>query len=167
MRLAYPGGIDARTAVWMWRRILEVLGWAHRCGISHRAVLPEHILVHPRDHRVLLVGWSSATGDLSFSRDDLRSSARCTLDLTKGDVPAPLGALLVATASDRADVPEAWALSRAVADAAGLAAFGPPKFHPFTMPGLALKGATNKTGDHHGIRTLQPRSTRSPHARSR
>jgi hypothetical protein len=57
---AYPGGVDGRHAVWMWRRILEALSWVHRAGWAHGAVLPQHLVVHARDHGVLLVGWSCA-----------------------------------------------------------------------------------------------------------
>lgn len=56
----YSGGVDPRAAVWMWKRTLELLGFVHRGGFVHGAVLPAHLLVHPRDHGVVLVGWSSA-----------------------------------------------------------------------------------------------------------
>ncbi|MEU4218619.1 molecular chaperone DnaJ [Actinoplanes sp. NPDC026623] len=57
VRRAYPGGIPARDAAWMWRRLLTGLGWAHRAGVVHGAVLPEHVLVHPAEHGVVLVDW--------------------------------------------------------------------------------------------------------------
>ena len=57
---AYPRGVDGRHAVWMWRRVLEMLGWVHRAGFAHGAILPAHLLVHARDHGVMLVGWSCA-----------------------------------------------------------------------------------------------------------
>lgn len=57
---AYKGGVDPRAAVWMWKRLLELLGFVHGSGYVHGAVLPPHLLVHPRDHGVVLVGWSSA-----------------------------------------------------------------------------------------------------------
>jgi hypothetical protein len=56
----YPAGVEPQTAVWMWKRVLEVLGWVHRSRYVHGAVLPVHWLVHPRDHGVVLVGWSRA-----------------------------------------------------------------------------------------------------------
>ena len=60
-RAAYPAGVDPRAAVWMWKRLLELLGWVHRSGWVHGAVLPDHALLHARDHGVVLVGWSAAT----------------------------------------------------------------------------------------------------------
>ncbi len=60
VRRAHPSGVDPRAAVWMWKRLLESLGWVHRAGYAHGAVIPAHVLVHARDHGVVLVGWSSA-----------------------------------------------------------------------------------------------------------
>ena len=54
---AYPGGLDPRDVAWMWRRLLTGLGWAHRAGLVHGAVLPEHVLVHPAEHGLVLVDW--------------------------------------------------------------------------------------------------------------
>jgi serine/threonine protein kinase len=54
---AYPGGLDPRDAAWMWRRLLVGLGFAHRAGVLHGAVLPEHVLIHPEKHGVVLVDW--------------------------------------------------------------------------------------------------------------
>src|SRR5262249_26100225 len=60
IRAAYPEGLDARDAVWMIRRVFEVLGWVHSLGYVHGAVLPEHVLIHPIEHGARLVGWSYA-----------------------------------------------------------------------------------------------------------
>jgi hypothetical protein len=53
----YPGGLDGRDAAWIWRRILSVLGFTHQQGVIHRAVIPEHVLIDPRDHKVMLIDW--------------------------------------------------------------------------------------------------------------
>jgi hypothetical protein len=55
-----PGGIDPRDAAWIWRRLLVALGWAHRAGLVHGAVLPAHVLIHPTEHGVVLVDWCYA-----------------------------------------------------------------------------------------------------------
>jgi hypothetical protein len=57
---AHPSGVAPAAGMWMWKRLLEVLGWTHRAGFAHGAVLPQHVLVHPRDHGVALVGWTCA-----------------------------------------------------------------------------------------------------------
>jgi serine/threonine protein kinase len=54
---AYPDGLDPRDAAWMWRRLLVALGFAHRAGVLHGAVLPEHVLIHPEQHGLVLVDW--------------------------------------------------------------------------------------------------------------
>jgi serine/threonine protein kinase len=54
---AYPGGLDPRDVAWMWRRLLTGLGWAHHAGLVHGAVLPEHVLIHPAEHGLVLVDW--------------------------------------------------------------------------------------------------------------
>ncbi len=61
IRARYPGGLDGRHIAWMFKRTLEVLGFAHRAGWIHGAVLPPHLLFHPEDHGLLLVGWTQAT----------------------------------------------------------------------------------------------------------
>ncbi|MCY1082085.1 serine/threonine-protein kinase [Archangium lansingense] len=60
VRNAYPGGVDPRVSIWMWRRILETLSFLHRSGVVHGAVLPQHLLVEHGEHGVRLVGYSCA-----------------------------------------------------------------------------------------------------------
>ncbi len=57
---AFPGGVDPRDAAWMWRRLLVALGHAHRIGIVHGAVVPEHVLIHPDQHGLVLIDWCYA-----------------------------------------------------------------------------------------------------------
>ncbi|MFC5187937.1 molecular chaperone DnaJ [Actinomadura harenae] len=54
---AHPDGVDPRDAAWMWRRLLVALGFAHRAGVVHGAVLPDHVLVHPEKHGLVLADW--------------------------------------------------------------------------------------------------------------
>jgi len=63
VRRAYPDGVDPRDAAWMWRRLLVALGFAHRAGVVHGAVLPTHVLVEPVGHGVVLVDWCYSTVD--------------------------------------------------------------------------------------------------------
>jgi hypothetical protein len=57
----YPGGVDPKAAVWVWKRSLEFLGWLRRTGYVHGSLTPQHFLIHPRDHGVVFTGWSRAT----------------------------------------------------------------------------------------------------------
>jgi hypothetical protein len=58
VKAAYPAGLDFRDWAWMFNRALQVLGFVHRKGLVHGAVLPPHILVHPVSHGIKLVDWS-------------------------------------------------------------------------------------------------------------
>lgn len=105
----YPAGVDARTAIWMWKRNLEFLGWLHQTGYVHGSITPQHLLVHPRDHGSILVGWSKVTevgkplvannpgdeifypkgvwgGDPVSAKMDIQMSARCLFCILGGDV---------------------------------------------------------------------------------
>lgn len=152
---AFGDRLDPRHAVWMWRRILEVLGWIHDSGFAHGAVLPEHVVLHPRDHGAMLVGFSAAeriaesaplrayvearkacyprrllAGPAPVSAaDDLFMAARTIAFVLGGEarMPGALRELLHADATD------ARALHAQVG-AAARAEFGPPTFVPFSMP---------------------------------
>ena len=39
--------VDVRTAVWMFKRILVLLGWVHHLNLVHGAILPPHVLFYP------------------------------------------------------------------------------------------------------------------------
>ncbi len=57
VRERLPGGIPARHIIWLLRRCLSVLGWAHSRGVIHGNVDPAHIMLRPHDHNVWLVDW--------------------------------------------------------------------------------------------------------------
>lgn len=71
LRREYPDGLDGKASVWLWKRTLELLGWIHRSGYVHGAVLPAHLLVNARDHGVTLVGWSAATPNAKGAREPM------------------------------------------------------------------------------------------------
>jgi hypothetical protein len=130
VREVHGDDIDPRHAVWIWRRLLEVLGWIHQSGFRHGAVLPQHVLIHARDHGLRLAGFSLAgrheealPGRVdpnypaihSTDGDDVAASARLVSWLLGGDakggdakggaaahVPAPLADLLVRESASRA-----------------------------------------------------------------
>lgn len=60
VREKYPDGIPQEHIVWIFRRALSALGYAHSKGILHGNIEPGHILVRPRDHNVHLVDWCYA-----------------------------------------------------------------------------------------------------------
>lgn len=61
---AYPQGLDPRDMAWMWRRLLDLLGYTHSRGIIHGAVLPPNVWIGTGDlHEVVLTNWQAATGE--------------------------------------------------------------------------------------------------------
>lgn len=60
VRNAYPKGVGPKDMAWIWRGLLLVLGFAHQHGVIHGAVIPTHVLIHPEEHRLLLVDWPYA-----------------------------------------------------------------------------------------------------------
>jgi serine/threonine protein kinase len=141
----FAQGLDPRHAVWIWRRILAVLGFIHSQGWSHGDVRPEHALVHPQNHGVRLIGWSSAQSGASAKEiaRDLMRSARVVLVLLGGtsaagaipsQVPAGLSQLLQRAAQDdefcrSQGAPGLDSQLRVEANTA----FGPPTFVPLTI----------------------------------
>lgn len=53
----FPDGIDYKDMVWMFKRVLQGIGWAHKHHLIHGALIPPHILIHPVDHGAKLVDW--------------------------------------------------------------------------------------------------------------
>jgi len=140
----YPAGIDPRHAVWIWRRMLELLNFIFTNGWCHGDVRPEHALVHPQHHGVRFIGWSSArkgTGEKDQAAD-LSRSARVVQVLLGGasgpglpdSVPAGLAQLVTRAATD-----EGFCRSQGGAGldaqlrAEATAAYGPPSYVPLEI----------------------------------
>lgn len=60
---AFPSGLDIRDVLWMWKRLLIGIGHAHKAGVVHGAILPEHVLIHPEKHGLCIVDWCYASVD--------------------------------------------------------------------------------------------------------
>jgi serine/threonine protein kinase len=139
----FPAGLDPRHAVWIWRRMLDVLGFIHDHGWCHGDVRPEHALVNPEDHAVRLIGWASARqgADGKQKAADLSRSARVVQVLLSGDAgvkPAilPPGlARLVTQAAEEPDFCHAHGARGldSLLRAAAHEAFGPPAFVPLVL----------------------------------
>lgn len=52
--------LDGRHLVWMFKRMLVALGYAHRQGWVHGAVLPPHLLFNVENHGLQLLDWTLA-----------------------------------------------------------------------------------------------------------
>ncbi len=72
VREAYPEGVEFQTAVWMFNRLLEGLGYAHRQGIIHGGLIPPNVLIRAEDHAAKLIGWNAAVVDPQRTGDYVR-----------------------------------------------------------------------------------------------
>lgn len=141
VRQHYPTGVDARHIIWMWRRVLEVLGYLHDLGWEHGRITPDHLLVHPRDHGILLIGWAQAQhhakpNPAACARDLMQSAAAISA-LMPGNAPKPLLSLMQTASSDHNFCQQhgARGLVQAINDLAR-SLFGPACFVPFDPDGL-------------------------------
>lgn len=126
-RSAYPAGVDPGATVWMWNRLLEQLTVLHRRGYRHGALQPQHLLLHPRDHGLVLCGWSRC--GLGEAAEDLRDSGACISYLLGSAAPKPLRDL-ARHADAFADAAELKLELKRVSTQV----FGPPRYRPFTIP---------------------------------
>lgn len=137
--------LDARHAVWIWRRVLEVLAFVHDSGWVHQDLAPENLLVHPTDHGVQIIGWSGAAAKgatASLRGRDLTQIAwtvRALLCAGEDPTVAPLSAsvppamarlLVQCESADWCAQQGARGIDK-VLRAAAVEAFGPPRFIHF------------------------------------
>ncbi|MFG2047803.1 serine/threonine protein kinase [Micromonospora sp. NPDC048935] len=157
VRHAYPDGLDARDVAWMWRRLLVVLGLAHRAGLVHGAVLPRHVLIEPDAHGVVLVDWcfSAPVGgtipalvpdhsdwypeEVTRKRPagpgtDIAMASRCMSWLMGSRAPRELHAFARGCRQRSLDArpADAWRLLREL-DQVLDRLYGPRTFRPFTL----------------------------------
>jgi serine/threonine protein kinase len=155
----HPHGVPGEVAVWLLKRLLELLVFVHEAGFVHGAITPEHILVQPRDHGAMLIGWSCATR-LDGRARRLRRTVRAWAPLYDGATRAT-AALDIAMACAVVRGATAWSLPGAMAHnevsrlldkgtrraftearpllraltEASRETYGPPAHHPLEMPG--------------------------------
>ncbi len=56
----HKDGLDQRHMVWIYDRMINLLGFAHNRGIVHGRIEPDRLLVRPSNHNVMLTGWGQA-----------------------------------------------------------------------------------------------------------
>ena len=145
----FPYGIGGRDMAWMWRRILVALGFVHKQGLVHGAPTPDHILIHPTMHGVVLLDWtlSGEPGDkrqfkipqwehmyrdedeLSFAGDVHMASM--AMQLLAEKAPTPIQAFLKGCRVSR--LPSAWKLKEEF-DALLEDLYGQRRYRPLVIP---------------------------------
>jgi hypothetical protein len=155
---AYPRGLDFRDAAWMVKRLLAALGFLHRRGVVHAAVVPSHVLVDPRDHGARVVGFCHAVAagerarlvskpyrdffapellarEPATPQADVFMAGKCALALLDADAPVEVRRFfetcVVRAPARRPD--DAWALHEEL-DVLLRKLVGRPTFRPFVMP---------------------------------
>jgi hypothetical protein len=157
VRDVYPDGVDPRDAAWMWRRMLVAVGYAHRAGVVHGAVVPEHVLIEPAEHGLMLVDWCYATSGTPIPALVDRYADWAPREVVRGETPGPgtdihlVAKTVAALVGDRMPAPltrfargctlsslaarpdDAWKVL-AELDEALHKLYGPRTFRPFTVP---------------------------------
>ena len=159
VRTAFPGGVDPRDAAWMWRRLLVAIGAAHRAGLIHGAVLPDHVLIHPAEHGLVLADWCYSgpapasrvpatvaryrrwyppevlAGQPAGPDADIWLATRCLTELIGDRMPSPMASFAAGCtlANPRRRPADAWQLL-AEFDELLEGLYGPRAFRPFAMP---------------------------------
>jgi hypothetical protein len=158
VRAAYPGGVDPRDAAWMWRRLLVAIGAAHRAGLVHGAILPEHVLIEPGQHGLVLADWcysgpaggrlpalvgryadwypaDVAAGQPAGQDTDIWLATGCLTELMGDQMPRPLALFARGcTLAHRQRRPQdAWQLLAELDELLGRL-YGPRRFRPFAIP---------------------------------
>lgn len=57
----FKHGIVRQNMYWIYRRLLMTLVFSHSKKIIHGAVTPNHVLVFPKEHGLVLLDWSTST----------------------------------------------------------------------------------------------------------
>jgi hypothetical protein len=60
LRDKYHDGIEPKHVWWIFRRLLLTLWMAHLKGYVHGAVTPDHVLIYPEEHGIVLLDWTCA-----------------------------------------------------------------------------------------------------------
>ena len=160
VRRHYTAGVDPRDMAWIWRRLLSVLGHVHSLHVAHNALIPDHVLIEPAMHKLVLVGWGGATSQGAsplpiipgtyrewYSRHaaasmsaDIRLAVRTMFDLLGADPLADTAPASLDPGLQRyfdrclnSTSVDAWKLLHDF-DKLIEAMWGPRTFRPFTMP---------------------------------
>jgi serine/threonine protein kinase len=127
---AYPDGIGGRDIAWMWRRLLVAVGFAHEVGIVHTAISPDHIMIHPDEHGLVLVGWGTSTEMGDTWAADIEATSSAMLAALGAQAPPEMRAFAKGCQTSRRS---AWALKEDY-DELLERLYGRRRFHPFHMP---------------------------------
>lgn len=146
------GRVDARSAVWIWKRMAAALDICHQAGVIHNAVLPDNFLLDLDNHNGILIDFCYSTSgkpkliDSScksfyphevFDKEILKPETDIylmaqTIKKCSKDLPKRFDSLIKACILKYGRLDSAREIYNDV-NSAALACFGEPKFHPFPL----------------------------------
>ncbi len=97
----FPTGIEPKHVWWIYRRLLLTLWMGHLHGYVHGAVTPDHVLVYPKEHGLVLLDWTCCA-ELKRERItaiDPRWKAFGPPEVFEKKIPTPATDLFMATAT--------------------------------------------------------------------
>ena len=150
----FPDGLGGRHTAWVFRRLAMALGFAHVNGVVHGAVTPDHILILPEEHGLMLVDWKASVepgGTISvvdgnwrrlypqsvFAKKpagpdvDFHMAADCMTYVAGHKIPLPMQRFFKGCQVGR--VPPAWDLKDEFDDLLERM-YGPRTFVPLVVP---------------------------------
>jgi hypothetical protein len=104
----HPHGIDARHVAWIAARAYDLIDFVHASGWVHGALSLDHLLIQPRDHSLMFVGWSQARADAHHAYERTHDLLQLSWSLRRL-LCEPTTADTTTPPSFRADVPAALA----------------------------------------------------------
>lgn len=60
IRRVHTKGVSTRVMAFIWNRVFEGLTFTHASGVVHRAITPNHILIHSESHMGQLIDWTAS-----------------------------------------------------------------------------------------------------------
>ena len=60
MNSLHKDGLDQRHVIWIYDRMINLLGYVHARGVIHGRIDPDRLWVRPSNHNVMLTGWNQA-----------------------------------------------------------------------------------------------------------
>ena len=61
LRSIFKDGVDPNHVYWIYRRLLLTAWMAHVRGRNHGAITPDHVLIYPKEHGLVLLDWTAST----------------------------------------------------------------------------------------------------------
>ncbi len=99
VRQVHSDGLDFRDVVWIYKRVLSALGFIHRQGFVHGALVPPNILVDAVGHGARIIDWCFAVpvkGKETVKAVSKNYGALYAPEILKKEKPSPASDIFMA-----------------------------------------------------------------------